>query len=91
MAGHQPFLNLFGPVSAQGFNSLDDINLNSVMYASISYGLTNMPFDYCMVMTFINGPYGMQIAISVDRNEMAFRGKVAGNWNTWNKVSATEI
>lgn len=93
VAGHKPFLNLFGAVSAdgKGFKSLDDIDFNGVMYASVSYGLTNMPFSYCMVMTFINGPYGMQIAISVDNNEMAFRGKVAGNWNTWNKVSATEI
>lgn len=91
MAAQRPFLNLFGLVTAQGFNSLDDINFNSVMYASISYGLINMPFNYCMVMTFINGIYGMQFAISVDRNEMAFRGKFSENWNTWNKVSTTEI
>lgn len=45
-----------------------------------------MPYDYCMVLTFVNGGYGMQIAVSVDQNKMAYRAKVGGVWNQWVKL-----
>ena len=88
VAGVSPISYLFMATSAdnKGYKSLDDINTNSVMYASVSYGLANMPFNYCMVMTFVNGPYGLQFAVSVDLNEMAFRGRVNSEWNNWRKV-----
>lgn len=83
VAGQKPFFGLFGAGTANGLNSLNDITENSIVYASESHNLNNMPYDYCMVITFINGEYGMQIAVSVDQNRMAYRGRVRGNWNPW--------
>lgn len=83
MAGRLPLSNLFGEGSTNGISSVDSINYNSIKYASVSYGTENIPFDYCMILTFVNGGYGMQIAISVDQNKMAYRGRVAYNWNDW--------
>ena len=86
VAGQSPFFLLFGASTAEQYSSIDDIDNNSIRYASVSYGNENLPFDYCMILTFVNGYYGMQIAISVDQNKMAYRGKVGGKWNTWAQV-----
>ena len=83
LAAKLPFGNLFGSGTAQGLTSLNDINENSIKYASKSYNISDMPYDYCMVLTFVNGDYGMQIAVSVDQNKMAYRAKVGGVWNQW--------
>ena len=83
LAAKLPFGNLFGSGTAQGLTSLNDINENSIKYASKSYNTSDMPYDYCMVLTFVNGDYGMQIAVSVDQNKMAYRAKVGGVWNQW--------
>ena len=78
-----PFYRLFGADTTANLQSASEIKETSVKYASVSYGTADLPFDYCMILTFINGKYGMQLAVNVGANGFAYRGKSSENWREW--------